>query len=88
MSLAFVFNGAELAKLLTQCILKIALVLLVLCARPSKNQTHCQQKFRKQVGAGQVSPQLHNPDYDFPDGLIPVGRDLFLDIIRQLNGFS
>lgn len=38
------------------------------------------------LGAGHTSPQLHNPDYDFPDGLIPVGRDLFLDIIRQLNG--
>lgn len=40
------------------------------------------------LGAGQVSPQLHNPDYDFPDGLLPVGRDLFLDIIRQLNGLN
>ncbi|PYF80985.1 amidohydrolase [Marinomonas alcarazii] len=40
------------------------------------------------LGAGQASPQLHNPDYDFPDSLLPVGRDLFLDIIRQLNGLS
>jgi amidohydrolase len=40
------------------------------------------------LGAGQTSPQLHNPDYDFPDALIPIGRDLFLDIIRQLNGFK
>jgi amidohydrolase len=40
------------------------------------------------LGAGQTSPQLHNPDYDFPDSLIPTGRDIFLDIIRQLNGFQ
>jgi metal-dependent amidase/aminoacylase/carboxypeptidase family protein len=40
------------------------------------------------LGAGQTSPQLHNPDYDFPDSLIPIGRDIFLDIIRQLNGLE
>ncbi|RNF51384.1 amidohydrolase [Marinomonas hwangdonensis] len=40
------------------------------------------------LGAGQTSPQLHNPDYDFPDGLLPVGRELFLDIIRQINGLE
>ncbi|WP_372738214.1 amidohydrolase [Neptunomonas sp.] len=38
------------------------------------------------LGSGETSPQLHNPDYDFPDKLIPIGRDIFLNIIRQLNG--
>lgn len=33
------------------------------------------------VGAGQGCPQLHNPDYDFPDALIPVVADLFCGIV-------
>lgn len=39
------------------------------------------------LGAGQGHPQLHNPDYDFPDALIPIGTGVFLSAIRQvLNG--
>jgi amidohydrolase len=38
------------------------------------------------VGAGQDHPQLHNPDYDFPDALIaPVVR-LFMAILAQALG--
>lgn len=40
------------------------------------------------LGAGNVHPQLHNPDYDFPDALIPVGLDVFRTIIRRINGLS
>lgn len=40
------------------------------------------------LGSGETSPQLHNPDYDFPDDLIPVGHDVFLEIIREINGIS
>lgn len=40
------------------------------------------------LGAGIDSPQLHNPDYDFPDSLISVGRDIFLQIIRGINGIK
>jgi amidohydrolase len=29
------------------------------------------------LGAGEDSPQLHNPDYDFPDAVIPVGLGVF-----------
>jgi len=25
------------------------------------------------LGAGELHPALHKPDYDFPDGLIPIG---------------
>ncbi|WP_148861812.1 amidohydrolase [Marinobacter fonticola] len=38
------------------------------------------------LGAGNIHPQLHNPDYDFPDELIPAGREIFVTIIRQING--
>nr|WP_174839404.1 amidohydrolase [Ruegeria lacuscaerulensis] len=38
------------------------------------------------LGAGQAHPQLHNPDYDFPDALIPVGVDVFSAVIRSLVG--
>ncbi|MDG5498138.1 amidohydrolase [Marinobacter sp. BGYM27] len=40
------------------------------------------------LGAGIEHPQLHNPDYDFPDELIPVGQSVFLNAIRRLNGMG
>ncbi|MEM9524405.1 MAG: M20/M25/M40 family metallo-hydrolase, partial [Pseudomonadota bacterium] len=36
------------------------------------------------IGSGEDQPQLHNPDFDFPDALIPFGTHLFLQIIDQL----
>lgn len=38
------------------------------------------------VGAGENHPQLHNPDYDFPDALIPIMVDLFSGIIADMLG--
>ncbi len=38
------------------------------------------------LGAGQDHPALHNPDYDFPDDLIPQGAALFDHAIRQILG--
>ena len=38
------------------------------------------------LGAGERHPSLHNPDYDFPDELIPVGAGLFLRTLRSLLG--
>jgi hypothetical protein len=35
------------------------------------------------LGAGDV-PALHNPDYDFPDEIIPHGIFMFHHIINQL----
>ncbi|WP_271273326.1 amidohydrolase [Aliamphritea hakodatensis] len=36
------------------------------------------------LGAGEKTPQIHNPDYDFPDQLITTGTDIFAAIYRQL----
>lgn len=38
------------------------------------------------VGAGEDHPQLHNPDYDFPDEIIPVGLAVFERIARRHLG--
>ncbi len=38
------------------------------------------------LGSGVDHPQLHNPDYDFPDALIPVGTGVFLAAIQQVLG--
>lgn len=38
------------------------------------------------LGAGEAHPALHNPDYDFPDELIPVGTSVFLSAVRALLG--
>jgi amidohydrolase len=38
------------------------------------------------LGAGTDHPALHNPDYDFPDDLIPVATRAFLRVIRDLLG--
>ncbi|KZL10930.1 N-acetyldiaminopimelate deacetylase [Pseudovibrio sp. Ad26] len=40
------------------------------------------------LGSGETQPQLHNPDYDFPDALIPIGAELFITIIEQLLGLT
>lgn len=36
------------------------------------------------LGAGEDRAGLHMPDYDFPDELLPIGRDLFLRTIERL----
>ena len=38
------------------------------------------------LGSGTDQPQLHNPDFDFPDALIPQGANLFLGILRNILG--
>tara|TARA_R110002020_G_scaffold156117_10_gene337742 strand:- start:19497 stop:20660 length:1164 start_codon:yes stop_codon:yes gene_type:complete len=38
------------------------------------------------LGAGVDTPRLHNPDYDFPDALIPIGVRLFESIARDICG--
>jgi amidohydrolase len=38
------------------------------------------------LGAGERYPSLHNPDYDFPDDLIPIGARIFMRTARNLLG--
>ncbi|WP_291732772.1 amidohydrolase [Leisingera sp. F5] len=38
------------------------------------------------LGSGTDQPQLHNPDYDFPDAAIPAGAGIFLQAVRNLLG--
>lgn len=38
------------------------------------------------LGAGEKHPALHNPDYDFPDDLIPLGARIFLRTARNILG--
>jgi amidohydrolase len=38
------------------------------------------------LGAGETTPALHNPDYDFPDDLIPIGARVFMRAARDLLG--
>lgn len=38
------------------------------------------------LGAGERSPALHNPDYDFPDDLIPIGSRIFMRTLRNILG--
>ncbi|MCW8329872.1 amidohydrolase [Photobacterium sp. SDRW27] len=37
------------------------------------------------IGSGDEHPQLHNPDYDFPDTVIETASALFLSIINHLH---
>ncbi len=37
------------------------------------------------IGSGTEHPELHNPDYDFPDALIDSASSLFLSIINHLH---
>ncbi|KIC11288.1 peptidase M20 [Leisingera sp. ANG-M1] len=36
------------------------------------------------LGSGTDQPQLHNPDYDFPNAVIPVGAGVFARVIDHL----
>ena len=38
------------------------------------------------LGSGETCPQLHNPDYDFPDSLIATGAAIFQRVMRDLLG--
>lgn len=38
------------------------------------------------LGAGETTPPLHQPDYDFPDEIIPYGVAMFYDIAKAING--
>lgn len=38
------------------------------------------------LGAGCDQPPLHNPQYDFPDDLIPIGTRIFETVTRNLLG--
>ena len=38
------------------------------------------------LGSGERHPALHNPDYDFPDDLIPIGAKVFMRTVRNLLG--
>lgn len=38
------------------------------------------------IGAGTGTPQLHNPDYDFPDDIIETGVFVFYSIIKKILG--
>jgi len=36
------------------------------------------------LGSGMDQPQLHNPDYDFPDKIIDTGANVFFEIYKRL----
>lgn len=38
------------------------------------------------LGSGEDHPKLHNPDYDFPDEIIPRGIAVYLQILRNTIG--
>lgn len=38
------------------------------------------------IGAGKNTPALHNPDYDFPDEIIPTCVSMFFNIATQIFG--
>lgn len=38
------------------------------------------------LGAGETAPNLHNPDYDFPDDLIPLGTKIFMRTAHNILG--
>lgn len=37
------------------------------------------------IGAGKDTPSLHNPDYDFPEAVLPIGINMFREIWQKLS---
>jgi amidohydrolase len=59
--------------------------------RWSEDFGHFTSRFRGAMfglGSGLEQPALHNPDFDFPDELIPVGLKIYLNICQQLLSFN
>ncbi len=55
--------------------------------RWSEDFGHFTGKFRGAlfgIGSGKSHAQLHNPDYDFPDEIIPVGINMFFTIMQKI----
>ena len=55
--------------------------------RWSEDFGHFTQKFKGALfglGSGVDQPQLHNPDYDFPDDIILTGTKMFYSIINKV----
>ncbi len=40
------------------------------------------------LGSGKLQPQLHNPDYDFPDQLIEKGVEIFASLYQEIQNAS
>lgn len=40
------------------------------------------------IGSGEDHPQLHNPDYDYPDALLPIVSNLFCGIVHDILGLQ
>jgi len=36
------------------------------------------------LGSGEQHAQLHTSEYDFPDELLGIGRDIFAGIIKEV----
>ncbi len=55
--------------------------------RWSEDFGHFTQKFKGAmfgIGAGRGHPELHHPDYDFPDEIIVTGTKMFHSIIKNI----
>jgi amidohydrolase len=55
--------------------------------RWSEDFGHFTQKFKGAmfgIGAGTTHPELHHPDYDFPDEIIVTGTKMFYSIIKKV----
>lgn len=54
----------------------------------SEDFGHFTQKYKGAyfgLGAGGEFP-LHHPEYDFNDGVIPIGQNIYLELIKLING--
>ncbi len=67
--------------------LKLGIETIAQPFRWSEDFGHFTAKFPGAIfglGSGESQPALHNPDYDFPDALIPTGIKLYQEIYRQI----
>lgn len=38
------------------------------------------------IGSGLSHPELHNPDYDFPDEILETASSMFIALVREIHG--
>ena len=54
--------------------------------RVGQDRANIRKHVQNDIDPGENHAALHNPDYDFPDDLIPIGAAIFEQIARDLLG--
>ncbi len=87
-----IVNNNEMVKIIESAVItaKLSYHYKATPLRWSEDFAHFTERFKGAIfglGAGEKQPQLHNPDYDFPDDIIETGVKVFHNIYQKIVNF-